>query len=83
VGSCTAGAAVHHPGKGQIKDSTRWYGFALKACDLQAEHHCFALGILYDLGIMWGVPKDTARANELFKKACLLGHKDACGMVRR
>lgn len=80
--SCTSGATLHHPGqRGEVKDPVRWQAFAQKACDLEEEYYCFALALASDIG-MW-VAKDTARANELFKKACLFGQEEACEMVRR
>jgi TPR repeat protein len=55
--------------------------FMQRACDLEDGYICMRLGLMYDLGL--SVPKDTARANVLFKKGCLFHHADACKMVRR
>jgi TPR repeat protein len=83
---CQEGARLHHPGGVALKNATLWAGYMMKLCD---SHHqsrsCFALGLVYDLG-MW-VPKDSDRANELFKKSCFFGtidgNKEACGLIRR
>ena len=38
------------------------------------------LGLIHDLGL-W-MPKETTRANALFKKGCVFEHEEACKMVR-
>ena len=53
-----------------------------RACDLREGAMCLRLGLMYDLGFQ-GVPKDTARASELFKKGCLFDNKEACNLIRR
>ena len=64
-----------------MEDLTRWTSFMLKHCDIGRGDICLKLGLMYDIG-MW-VPKDTARASELFKKGCIHSNEQACGMVRR
>jgi TPR repeat protein len=66
---------------GFLPDSTRYRGFLKKGCDLGRGRLCYPLALMYDIG--YWVPKDTARANELFKKGCLFEHEESCGMVRR
>ena len=66
---------------GALPDSTRHPAFLEKGCDLGRGRLCHPLALMYDIGF-W-VPKDTARANELFKKGCLFEHEESCAMVRR
>jgi TPR repeat protein len=76
---CERGANLHTQGA-VLEDLTRWTSFMLKDCDLRHGDICLKLGLMYDIG-MW-VPKDTARANELFKKGCIFGNEEACGLAR-
>jgi TPR repeat protein len=78
--ACLGGAEIHGH-SAALDDSTREAAFMQKACDIPSGEICMRLGLMYDIGLR--VPKDTARANELLKKACAVGHEEACGMVRR
>jgi TPR repeat protein len=78
--ACHRGAAMH-AFNGRQPDITRHVGFLEKGCDLRVGLHCLQLGLIYDVGL--GLPKDTARANELFKKGCLFDNEQACEFVRR
>ena len=67
---------------GALPDSTRYPGFLEKGCDLGLGHHCLSLGLMYDVGYR-GVPKDTVRASDFFKKGCLFDNERACELIRR
>jgi hypothetical protein len=48
----------------------------LQACDDGSSAACFALGSMYDSGI--GVATDKVKAGTFYKRACDLGHAQAC-----
>jgi TPR repeat protein len=77
---CAAGARLTAV-TGASPDSTRYPGFLEKGCDLGRGDHCLVLGLMYDVGRR--VPKDTARANELFKMGCMFENERACELIRR
>lgn len=79
---CGSVAGLHDPQKGVLKDTARWAAFMERCCDDDSGDICLKLGLVYDLG-MWGVPKDTDHATELFKKGCLFQNKEACDLIRR
>jgi len=79
---CVRGIDLHDPTRGgERPDPVRAAVFMQKACDLGTGVICFKLGLLCNPGL-W-VPKDTARAHELFMKGCVFDSKEACDMVRR
>lgn len=79
-GACGGGASLHAH-DGGLPDPARHASFMEKACDLEVGLYCLRLGLMYDIGFR--VPKDTARANELFKKGCLFENEEACNLIRR
>lgn len=89
VGGCLSGISLHQP-NGALVDAKRWATFTERACDTfvrEAEQNtvgqgaCLRLGLMYDLGM--SVTKDLNHANDLFKKGCLLGSKEACNLIKR
>ncbi|WP_414600082.1 sel1 repeat family protein [Helicobacter pylori] len=54
--------------------------FYSKACELKEGDGCGALGALYYNGD--GVKQDSKKAVALFEKACKLGYKKACEMLK-
>lgn len=80
-GGCMELAVLHHPGKGAHPDAQRWAASMEKVCDDNRGDVCLQLGLHYDLGLF--VPKDTAHADELFKKGCLYRNEKACDLIRR
>jgi TPR repeat protein len=48
-------------------------------CEASSKYSCKVLGMMYAGGE--GVPKDPARANELYAKACKLGEPKACELA--
>lgn len=51
-----------------------------KACDLNNGGGCSNLGVLYQNG--QGVEKDLIKAAYFYTKACKLGYKKACEMLK-
>ncbi|WP_326691043.1 sel1 repeat family protein [Helicobacter pylori] len=51
-----------------------------RACDLNNGWGCSFLGVLYYNGD--GVKQDSKKAVALFEKACKLGYKKACEMLK-
>jgi len=81
---CRWVAEIHDPQDGTLKDATRWAVFMEKCCDrgCWSGQLCRRLGLAYDIG-MWGVPKDTDHATELFKKGCVTGDEESCPLITR
>jgi TPR repeat protein len=61
-----------------FKQALLWYE---KAADQGDGHAAFNVGSIYYKGL--GVPKDTARAIEFYRKAARLGQPDAAGALRQ
>ena len=78
---CNYAVGLHHPLTGDLKDATRWATLMEKYCDHSDGTPCLQLGLAYDIG-MW-VPEDANHANELFKKGCFHGNKEACALIRQ
>ncbi|GAA8295840.1 hypothetical protein HpHA275_07240 [Helicobacter pylori] len=51
-----------------------------RACELKDGWGCSFLGVLYYNGD--GVKQDSKKAAALFEKACKLGYKKACEMLK-
>ncbi|WP_229766754.1 tetratricopeptide repeat protein [Helicobacter pylori] len=62
------------------KNLTKVAYFYSKACELKEGDGCGALGALYYNGD--GVKQDSKKAVALFEKACKLGYKKACEMLK-
>ncbi|GAA9253757.1 hypothetical protein TH0071_01100 [Helicobacter pylori] len=62
------------------KNLTKAAYFYSKACNLKDGMGCGALGVLYYNGD--GVKQDSKKAVALFEKACKLGYKKACEMLK-
>ncbi|WP_229304299.1 tetratricopeptide repeat protein [Helicobacter pylori] len=62
------------------KNLTKATYFYSKACELKDGWGCSFLGGLYYNGD--GVKQDSKKAATLFKKACKLGYKKACEMIK-
>ncbi|WP_236616565.1 sel1 repeat family protein [Helicobacter pylori] len=62
------------------KDLIKATQFYSKACDLKDGMGCKNLGALYYNGD--GVKQNSKKAVALFKKACKLGYKKACEMLK-
>ncbi|GAA8890354.1 hypothetical protein HpEKA17_05340 [Helicobacter pylori] len=62
------------------KNLTKAAYFYSKACELKDGWGCSFLGVLYYNGD--GVKQDSKKAVALFKKACKLGYKKACEMLK-
>lgn len=78
---CEDGMELNDPSSTGRRNIIRFAVFAEKACEGGNGDACVRIGVLYDVGL--GVPKDTARANKLFKMGCAFENQRACGMVRR
>ena len=52
-----------------------------KACDAGVADACGTLGYLYSQGV--GVPRDQAKANALWTRACNKGNKASCDRLGR
>ncbi|WP_231229597.1 tetratricopeptide repeat protein [Helicobacter pylori] len=62
------------------KDLIKAAYFYSKACELKEGDGCGALGGLYYNGD--GVKQDSKKVATLFEKACKLGYKKACEMLK-
>ncbi|WP_240446566.1 tetratricopeptide repeat protein [Helicobacter pylori] len=62
------------------KNLTKAAYFYSKACELKDGWGCSFLGGLYYNGD--GVKQDSKKVATLFKKACKLGYKKACEMIK-
>ncbi|UOR70313.1 tetratricopeptide repeat protein [Helicobacter pylori] len=62
------------------KNLTKAAYFYSKACELKDGWGCSFLGVLYYNGD--GVKQDSKKAVALFEKACKLGYKKACEMLK-
>ena len=81
--SCAAGYAegCSQVGVLSIGDSGRAAEFFRKGCEgRDAKVGCFNLAYAYEVGS--GVPKDPAKAAELYKRACDAGSQIACKFVK-
>jgi TPR repeat protein len=64
---------------GKVKiDATRAQGFYVRACDLNYTAACYIAASNVRAGR--GVAADEAAANQLFRRACTLGDKEACAL---
>ena len=60
-----------------IRDESRGVSLLSFACEKGDADDCNTLG-KYFAGAESGSPKDLAKSASFFKKACALGHQDAC-----
>ncbi|KNE03829.1 tetratricopeptide repeat protein [Helicobacter pylori] len=63
------------------KDFTRAKEYFEKACELNDAKGCYALAAFYNEAK--GVAKDEKQMTESLKKACELGLKEACGILKK
>ncbi len=62
------------------QDFSKAKGYFEKACDLNNGGGCSNLGVLYQNGE--GVEKNLIKAAQFYSKACKLGDRKACEMLK-
>ncbi len=76
--TCTLVGAFYREGYGITKNFKKAFEYFAKACKLNNAKGCYALAVLYNEG----VAKDEKQMTESLKKACKLGLKEACGILK-
>src|SRR5581483_11005598 len=81
VTACVDLGVQYRDGKGAAdEDRPRAVKLFQRACDLNGPA-CASLASMYELG--WGVPKDLARAKQLYEKSCYTQRSDSAEDIQR
>lgn len=81
VTACVDLGVQYRDGKGAAdEDRPRAVKLFQRACDLNGPA-CASLASMYELG--WGVPKDLARAKQLYEKSCYTERSDSAEDIQR
>ncbi len=75
---CVILGDIYHSGEGVTKNFKKAFEYFDKACQLNNAKGCYVLAALYNEG----VAKDEKQMTESLKKACGLGLKEACGILK-
>ncbi|WP_120992067.1 tetratricopeptide repeat protein [Helicobacter pylori] len=75
---CVILGDIYHSGEGVTKNFKKAFEYFDKACQLNNAKGCYALAALYNEG----VAKDEKQMTENLKKACGLGLKEACDILK-
>ncbi len=79
---CTSLGLAFAEGKGVAKKESRAAELYTLGCDAGDASGCGLLGVMYEFG-RGGLPKDKARALELYRGACADGHTGSCKNAER
>ncbi len=76
--SCAYLGMLFYKGKGVEKNIKKGLMFLKKSCDNNFSFACYNLGAIYIKDI-----KDYKKAQKYFKKACKIGDKESCNIVKK